>query len=318
MTVLRRVQTPHFSVIVAALFLAGCASTKPDKRVREDPRGAYTWAVQRIDEGKCLHASETLRMLSLEQTGVPYVDSIVYHLARAYACLGDHALAQVEYQRVVNQYPSSSLVDDAAFGLAYAQFMQAPKNPGLDQQLAENSISSLEDFIAIYPLSNRRQEALALLSDMKNRLAKKAFDSGRLYLKLAADSSAMIYFQQLWDEYTESPYAARALWLLAEKERHRENWEGAIQRYEQLIAVYPEAVEVEQSKMLLERIRTDQAREMHKQAEKARERGDLDLAVSRYEALLGQFPNYAKTPEVKQDLDKVRLELAARDTASNP
>ena len=318
MTLMRRLQISLFGVSLAAHVLAGCASTKPDKRVRDDPRGAYTWALQRIDDGKCLNASETLRMLSLEQTGVPYVDSIVYHLARAYACLGEHALAQVEYQRVVNQYPSSSLVDDAAFGLAYAQFMQAPKNPGLDQQLAENSIASLEDFIAIYPLSDRRQEAMALLLDMKNRLAKKAFDSGRLYLKLAADSSAMIYFQQLWDEYTESPYAARALWLLAEKERHRENWDGAIQRYEQLIAVYPAAVEVEQSKMLLERIKTDQAKRMHQDANKARERGDLDLAVTRYEALLEQFPNYAKSPEVKQDLDKARLELAARDTASHP
>jgi len=318
MMLLRRAQVVVGVALLATWFVSGCASTKPNKRVREDPRGAYTWALERIQDGKCLNASETLRLLSLEQTGVPYVDSIVYYLAQAYACLGDHDLAQVEYQRVVNQYPSSALVDDAAFGMAYAQFMQAPKNPGLDQQLAEHSIASLEDFIAIYPLSDRRKEALALLSDMKNRLAKKAFDSGRLYLKLHADSSAMIYFQQLWDEYTESPYAARALWLLAEKERHRENWEGAIQRYEQLIAVYPEAVEVDQSKMLLERIKTDQAKKMHQEADRARERGDLDLAVSKYEALLGQFPNYAKTPEVKKDLEGVQLELATRDTAAHP
>lgn len=314
----RRALTLAGGVVLCSVLVFGCASTKPDKRVREDPRGAYTESLERLNDNKCLRASETLRLLSLEQTGVPYVDSIVYHLARAYTCLGDHALAQVEYQRVVNQYPSSALVDDAAFGLAYAQFMQAPKNPGLDQQLAEKSIASLEDFIAIYPLSDRRQEALALLADMKNRLAKKAFDSGRLYLKLHADSSAMIYFQQLWDEYTESPYAARALWLLAEKERNRENWEGAVQRYEQLIAVYPDAVEVEQSKILLERIKSDQAKEMHKQADKARERGELDLAVTRYEALLGQFPNYAKSPEVREDLEQVRHELAVRDSASHP
>jgi outer membrane protein assembly factor BamD len=297
---------------LACLLGAGCAATKPNKRVREDPRAAYVWAVERIDQGKCLQASETLRLLSLEQTGVPYVDSIFYHLARAYACMGDHALAQVEYERVVNQYPSSALVDDAAFGLAHAQFMQAPKNPGLDQQEAEKAVASLEDFLAIYPLSDRRSEANALLQEMKNRLAKKAFDSGRLYLKLQADSSAMIYFQQLWDDFTQSPYAARALWLLAEKERKRENWEGAIQRYEQLISVYPDAVEVPQSKLVLERMKTDQAKRLHEEAHRAHDRGDLDLAASRYEALLAQFPNYVKTPEVKQDLEKVRSELAGK------
>lgn len=298
------------------LLSSGCASTKPDKRVRDDPRGAYEWALERVNKGNCLHASETLHMLSLEQTGVPYVDSIVFNLARAYACMDDYALAQVEFQRVVTQYPSSALVDDAAFGLAYSQFMQAPKNPGLDQQVAERAVASLEDFIAIYPLSDRRAEAMNLLTDMKNRLAKKAFDSGRLYLKLHADSSAIIYFQQLWDEYTESPYAARALWLLAEKERHRQNWEGAIQRYEQLIAVYPQAVEVPQSQMLLDRIKSDQAKRMQQDADRARDRGELDLAASRYEALLEQYPNYAKADDVKQELEKVRSELATRDPAS--
>lgn len=304
------------SAALGILILAsGCAATKPSKRVQEDPRGAYTWALERIDLGKCLQASETLRLLSLEQAGVTYVDSITYHLARAYACLGDHALAQVEFERVVNNYPSSALVDDAAFGLAYAQFKQAPENPGLDQQEAERAVRTLEDFIAIYPLSDRRKEAQALLADMKSRLAKKAFDTGRLYLKLAADSSAMIYFQQLWDNYTESPYAARALWLLAEKERKRQNWGGAIQRYEQLIGVYPEAVEVEKCKVLLERIKTGQARQLHQDAQRARDRGDLGLAVTRYESLLSEFPNYARTPEAKLELEKVRSEMAAQDSA---
>ena len=296
-----------------AVFLAsGCATTKPSKRVQEDPRGAYLWALDRIKDGKCLHASETLRLLSLEQTGVPYVDSIYFNLAQAYACMGDYALAQVEYERVVNNYPTSALVDDAAFELAYAQFRQAPSNSGLDQQESEKAVRTLEDFISIYPFSDRKNEANALLLEMKNRLAKKAFDTGRLYLKLRADSSAMIYFQQLWDNYTESPYAARALWLLAEKERHRQNWEGAIQRYEQLIGVYPDAVEVSQAKILLGRIKSGQAQRLEEAARKAKDRGDLDIAVSRYETLLNEYPDYARAPEARADLEKLRSELAAK------
>jgi outer membrane protein assembly factor BamD len=298
-----------------ALLGAGCGTTKPMQRVQEDPRAAYQWALDRLNEGKCLHASETLRLLSLEQAGVPYVDSIFFNLARAYACLGDYALAQVEFQRVVDNYPSSALVDDAAFGLANAQFKQAPSNPGLDQQEAEKAVRTLEDFIAIYPLSDRRTEAQALLLNMKNRLAKKAFDTGRLYLKLHADSSAMIYFQQLWDNYTESPYAARALWLLAQKERDRQNWAGAVQRYEQLIGVYPNAVEVEQSKAILDRMKTAQAKDLHEQADRARDMGDLNLALSRYETLLSQFPNYPKTDKVRQEVEKIRSEQVVQDTA---
>ena len=296
--------------------MQGCGTTKPATRIADDPRAAYLWSLDRIDKGKCLHASETLRLLSLEQAGVPYVDSIIFHLARAYACLGDHALAQLEYERVVNNYPTSALVDDAAFGMAYAQFKQAPGNPGLDQMEAERAVRTLEDFIAIYPLSDRRDDALELLTEMKNRLAKKSFDTGRLYLKLRADSSAMIYFQQLWDEYTDSPYAARALWLLAEKERHRQNYPAAVERYEQLIGVYPDAIEVKQAKIMLERIKTGQARELHSDAKRYRDRGDLAEALAKYEMLLTEYPGYAKTPEIREQAEEVRQELATDTSGS--
>jgi outer membrane protein assembly factor BamD len=304
--------------LATVVAMVGCGTTKPSKRVADDPRSAYLWSLERIENGKCLHASETLRLLSLEQAGVPYVDSIIYHLARAYACLNDYALAQLEYERVVNSYPTSALVDDAAFGLAYAQFKQAPGNPGLDQKEAERAVRSLEDFIAIYPLSDRRDDALELLTEMKNRLAKKSYDTGRLYLKLRADSSAMIYFQQLWDEYTDSPFAARALWLLAEKERHRQNYPGAVQRYEQLIGVYPDAIEVKQAKMMLERIQTGQAQKLHDQARRDFDRGDLTDALRKYEMILAEYPEYAKTPEIREQAEEVRQELATDTSGARP
>lgn len=291
----------------------GCASATPTKRVAEDPHQAYEWAVNRINQGKCLKAQETLRLISLEHGGVTYVDSIIYHLARAYMCLGDHALAQIEYERVVNNYPASSLVDDAAFGLAYAQFKQAPRNPGNDQSEAEQAVRTLREFLAIYPSSDRKQEASELLSEMETRLAKKNFDTGLLYLKLGADSSAMIYFQRVWDDYTETEYAARALWLLAERARKHEDWNLAVQRYEQLIAVYSDAIEVKQAESLLRRIKADQAKRLHNHAKKARKDGHLVLARELCEDILEKYPDYKKADEVRRLLENVRSEQAAKD-----
>lgn len=245
------------AAIALSCTLAACSTTKPNKLVTENPRAAYETAKSQLERGKCFNAKETLRLLSLEQAGVSYIDSIVFDLARAYACNNEYELAQVEYDRVINDYPASALVDEAAFGLAYSQFKLAPGNPGLDQTDVERAIRSMKDFIAIYPRSDRRAEADSLLRIMENRLARKTFDAGRLYLRLGADSAAMIYFQELWDEYTESPYAARALWLLAEDARKAENWEMAVQRYQQLTQVYPNAVEVEEAKVYLARIQKE-------------------------------------------------------------
>jgi len=291
----------------------GCASSAPSKRVAEDPRQAYEWAVKRIDGGKCLKAQETLRLISLEHGGTTYVDSIIYHLARSYMCLHDYALAQIEYERVVNNYPTSGLVDDAAFGLAYAQFKQAPRNPGNDQTEAEQAVRTLREFLAIYPLSNRKEEAEELLAEMEARLARKNFDTGVLYLKLGADSSAMIYFQRVWDEYTQTPYAARALWLLAERARKQENWDLAVQRYEQLIAVYSDAIEIRQAESLLRRIKADQAKRRYDQAKQARKEGHLMLAQELCEDILEKYPDYKKAKDVRKLLEELRAERAAKD-----
>lgn len=310
----RRVKAIYTTITsFAVLCLVSCGSTLPAQRVSDNPRSAYEWALDKLDRGKCLDARETLRLLSLESGGVPYIDSIVYNLAQAYMCSHDYVLAQMEFERIVNRHASSALVDDAAFGSAFAQFKQAPRNPGLDQQVASKAVSTLEDFIAIYPRSNRREEADNLLYEMRNRLAKKAFDTGRLYLKLHADTSAMIYFQQIWDEYTESPYAARALWLLAEKARENETWDMAIMRYEQLITVYPNSIEVERSSIFLGRIRADRARTLFASAEQYRRDQSLQEALDTYETILDQYPEFNRIKEVLTRSDELREQLEATD-----
>lgn len=315
----RRMKTIRIMLIsLSTIGLVSCSSTLPSQRVSDDPRAAYEWALEKLDNGKCLDASATLRLLSLERGGVQYIDSIVYNLALAYMCADNYVLAQMEFERIVNNHASSALVDDAAFGSAHAQYKQAPKNPGLDQQEATRAISTLKDFIAIYPRSNRRHEADELLDEMKNRLAKKSFDTGRLYLKLHADTSAMIYFQQIWDEYTESPYAARALWLLAEKAREEESWDTAIKRYEQLITVYPNSIEVERSTIFLGRIKADRARKLFASAERYRRDENFQEALEVYEVILDQYPEFERIEEVQSQSDKLREQLETVTDPSGP
>lgn len=299
--------------LVLALAVASCGSSHPPVTGAVDPRVAYDEAKDKLARRKCMDAREILRRLSLEHAGVTYIDSIVYNLAEAYMCEEDYILAQLEYERVINSYPSSALLDDAAFGLAYAQFKQAPRTAGLDQTQAENAVRSMQDFIALYPRSDQRARADSLLSIMRNRLARKTFDAGRLYLKLEADSAAMIYFQQLWDDYTESPYAARALWLLAEQARQKEQWDLAIKRYEQLIQVYPNAIEVERAKVFLQRIQAQQADLLWEQAEQARRAGRLDEALGLYEKFLVTYPEDKHIGQARQQVESLRATVGAQN-----
>jgi outer membrane protein assembly factor BamD (BamD/ComL family) len=237
----------------------------------------------------------------------------VYDLARAYTCEQDYTLAKLEFERVVNSYPQSTLVDDAAFGLAMSQYRQAPRNPGLDQQETERAKGSLEDFIAIYPRSERRKQADSVLTIIEGRLARKTFENGRLYLKLGADSAAMLYFQELWDEYTRSPYAPRALWLLADKARQEEKWELAIKRYEQLIAVYPDAIEVPRARMFLERIKTARGEDLFRDAERARTSGSAQAALDLYGQLVDRFPGDPHAEEARRRIEELRREVAGEN-----
>jgi outer membrane protein assembly factor BamD len=155
-------------------------------------------------------AIEAFRRVSEAHPLAPEADDALLGLADAHREIREYALAENEYRRLVDEYPDSPLVPEAEYKLGLT-FYEQSLPASLDQAMTRTALRQLNRFLATYPSSDFVDEARGLVSELRSRLAEKLYLSAELYLSLDDTEAAGIYFQQVADEYPDTPWAARAL-----------------------------------------------------------------------------------------------------------
>ena len=75
-----------------------------------------------------------------------------------------------------------------------------------DQTYSEKAIEKLQEFIDDYPNSDNREEAQKNIKILRNKLSRKIYDTGILYIKMEEYKSALIAFKQVADLYYDTDY----------------------------------------------------------------------------------------------------------------
>ena len=95
--------------------------------------------------------------------------------------------------RLINFYPQSTLAPDAYFNLAetFADLVQSYEH---DQGATRKSISYYEDFIALFPQSDKIGKVEARLTEMENSLALSRLHLGDFYYRYRNNNTAALVF----------------------------------------------------------------------------------------------------------------------------
>lgn len=123
--------------------------------------------------------------------------------------------------------------------IAYAHYKDSPK-PELDQANTSKSIQELKDFLDEYPDSQHAPEAQKVLLEARSKLAQKLYRNGRLYYKLKQYDAALIYLQEVLDQYSDTEYAAQASFLIAESYLGQKKNDLAELQYRKFLDKYPQ------------------------------------------------------------------------------
>ena len=99
----------------------------------------------------------------------------------------------------------------------YSQFMKSkcafevtlPYNK--DQSSTFYAISIIQEFLDNFPYSSYKDNAYNMILKLRNRLGRKNFESGRLYLKMKRYDSALYYFDIIISEYYDTKFYDDAL-----------------------------------------------------------------------------------------------------------
>ncbi len=238
-------------VLMVALVL-GCGGRK-GFRPKLDPEERFASAKNLMERGKYVAAQEEFKRLIFEHPGSDYVDDAQYHLAECYFLNKEYHLAAFEYRFLIDNYGGSPYVDESYYKIGLSYFkLSGPFY--LDQTNTHNAIDELELFLARFPESDYADDAARIRDECLEKLARKDFEAGKLYLRLRKYSAARVYFQSIADDHPEADISEESLYLIGvcyEKERDREN---AIRTYKRVVSTSGDQELIRQAATRLEKL----------------------------------------------------------------
>lgn len=227
-----------YSVILAILLgiLTGCGgkAVRPVLPLQEQ----FSIAKKHYDQKKYRQAVEEFQKLIFNYPGATVVDTAIYYLADSYFNQKDYAAAAGEFKKIVTNYPNSNWLDEAAFMVALCDMKQsAPAE--LDQQFTLLALDEFNEFVETFPDSPLAPQAREKILELRNKLAKKNYKNGYMYLRTKDYPAALLYFKEVLENYPDTVWAKEALYQIAEANRLQNKIPEALEVYKRFVELYP-------------------------------------------------------------------------------
>lgn len=200
------------AAVLLTATLAGCGASVLPQLTNETQR--LPLAQKLYDRGDLLQAIEVLKPYSSTGGGAADIDRAVYLLGQCYLKQKEWGSAELEFDRLLREYPESDSAGSAMFRLADAYFGQS-RGPDFDQEYTLKALTQWQAYLRDSGEDHwLRPAAAAKVLECRNRLATKLERTGELYLKLGQWSPAAVYFRNVVEIYPETaPYGAALIGL---------------------------------------------------------------------------------------------------------
>ncbi len=140
----------------------------------------------------------------------PLAPKAQYKLGLVLKSLTRYYEAEEAFNKVISTYPDSEWVEAAKFQIAACR-ASLSKGSDYDQEATREAKDKFEDFVREHPDAVLSRDAEANINQLKEKEAESAYNIGRFYEKQKAWNAARIYYNEIVNNYSESPWAARAM-----------------------------------------------------------------------------------------------------------
>jgi outer membrane protein assembly factor BamD len=256
----------NLSIALLLALIAGLSACVSKNQIRpgDSLEVAFEKAMRMYNNKKYVDATRGFETVLSIGRGSSIAQDSQWYLADSYFQSRDFVMAAAEYQRYHGNYPRSDRRSEAEFmeGLCYVKL--SPRH-NLDQSDTYKAIEIIQLYLARYPNSERSREAVKLIDELREKLARKQHSAGLLYLRLQSYEAAAIYFGLTIDQFPETKWAeislakqAESYLLLADKSvdsKKKERYELVLTSVEKYVQLFPNG----KNRSLVEAYR-DQAR----------------------------------------------------------
>jgi outer membrane protein assembly factor BamD len=236
--------------VMAAALLSGCGSTEVSKILSVEDRFAHAKSL--FEKRDYLEAINEFTVLTLQYQGTAVAPDAQFYLGECRFKREEYLLAAFEYSIVKRNYPASSRVADASYKTAMCYYNLSPKS-SLDQQYTRKAIDEFQSFLEYYPADSNAVDAETKIRDLTTRLAKKEYETARLYTTMEYYRSAMFYFDDVIEKYHDTEYAPLAFIGKVQLLMSRKKYNDAFTEANRFLEKYPNSV----LRAQMERLKSD-------------------------------------------------------------
>jgi outer membrane protein assembly factor BamD len=243
----------------SAMMLFTACRNKELVRPGEPLNVAFDKSMALYEKEKFGDAAYGFDMVTRMGRGTNYAQEAQYYLAESYFQDEQYILAASEYERFISYYPQDEKRQKVEYKRAMCYYYQSPRYR-LDQSATVRAIELFQLFNTKYPDSEFVIESADRIDELRNKLARKTYESAEFYKRIGSYKAATIYYDQTIDRFPESEYSEKALVEQIDtyivyadnsvSDKQSERYQLAIDTYEKFLQLFPQSsmrAEAEQS-----------------------------------------------------------------------
>ncbi|PQB07447.1 outer membrane protein assembly factor BamD [Polaribacter filamentus] len=234
----------------------------------------YKMAVKLYESKKYGKALRLFEKVTPAYRGKPQMERVQFMVAQSNFNEKNYSLAGYYFDRFTVNYPKSSKKEEAAFLSAYSFKLASPVF-SKDPTDTNKALEAFQSFISTYPDSDKIDEANKHYKEIRLKLQKKYFEIAKTYYTTADYDkrnykAAIQAFDNLLSDYLGSEFKEEALYyrfkaahdfvLKSYDRRKLERIKDALEAFEKLERNYPESQFMEDSKVMLLTLQSEQVR----------------------------------------------------------
>lgn len=149
----------------------------------QDYEYKYEAAKQAYAAGRYSQCYQLLDDMLLMFKGTEKGEESLMMMGMCHYRLHDYETSTLYFDRYAKTYPKGLYTELCRYYSGRASYLQSP-DPRLDQSPTYTAIKSLQNFLELYPYSERRTDVNNMIFELQDRLVVKEYESARLYYNL--------------------------------------------------------------------------------------------------------------------------------------
>ena len=245
-----KIRTTVVLPLLAFLALAACQTQYEMLLSSNDVDAKYQAAMDYFNNKKYLKAAQLFESMAVLTNGTARDDTVQYYWGLSNYNQQDYYSAEANFKHFVENYPASEFTESAEF-LRIDCLYRSTLRYELDQTPTYTAITAISEYILAHPRSANRPVCEKMLSDLSDRLDRKAYESAKLYYKMEDYKAARVALKNVLKDDSDNVYREDILYYaamasyhyarLSVPEKQKERYMVFADDYLNFIGEYPES-----------------------------------------------------------------------------